>query len=422
MFGRKAPPDSERAAVSQSQASRHRVLVRPTREGHGVTTLELLFDLVFVFALTQVTAVMAHGLSWGTMLRGLVLLALLWWAWCSYAWLGNQARADEGILRAGFIAAMAAMFVVALAIPAAWHNSSGGLPAAMTLAVALGLVRLGHLAVYVVAAAGDRGLRRQLARTAVPVVTAAALLVAGATVGEPGQTVLWAAALVIDYTGVYLAGSDDWRLPAPEHFAERHGLIVLIALGESVVSIGVGVEGLPLTWPLVAAVLLGLACTVALWWSYFDVVAPVAARVLASRTGPQRTRLARDSYTYLHFPMVAGIICLAVGLKKVMLYVADTSQYTLSSPLDAGPLWALYGGTATYLLAHLAFRKRNIGSINRPRLLVCSLLVVAPLAVAKLPALVTLMVLTAFLVGLIAFEVTRYAGARDAIRHGEAPA
>jgi low temperature requirement protein LtrA len=400
-----------------STGIRNRVLVRPTSEGHGVTTLELFFDLVFVFAITQVTTFMASDLSWRAALRGMVLLALLWWAWCSYAWLGNQAKADEGLIRASLITAMGALLVVALTIPEAWADSGGGLSAPVVLAASLGLVRLGHLAVFAVAAAGDTGLRRQLARTAVPVLVAAVLLVVGAVIGGRPQTALWALALVIDYSGVYFAGT-DWRLPSARHFAERHGLIILIALGESIVSIGVGVGGLPITLPVILAALLGLAVSVALWWAYFDVVAPVAERTLASLSGTQRTRLARDSYTYLHFPMVAGIVYLALGLKKVTEYVADTEHHALSDPLAAGPLWAMYGGVACYLLAHLAFRQRNIGSINRPRLSVALVLLAAPLVVGGLPALAALALLTAVLIALIAFEVIRYAEARDAIRHG----
>ncbi len=391
--------------------------MRPTGEDHSVTTLELFFDLVFVFAITQVTAFMADDLSWRGALRGLVLLALLWWAWCSYAWLGNQARADGGLIRASMIAAMGVLFMVALTIPEAWDDSGGGPSAPLVLAIGLGFVRLGHLAVYGVAAAGDAGLRRQLARTAVPVGIAAGMLVAGAITGGPTQTGLWGLALVVDYTGVYLAGS-DWRLPSARHFAERHGLIVLIALGESIVAIGVGVGGLPITLATMVAAGLGLAVSVALWWSYFDVVAPVAARTLAGTSGLERSRLARDSFTYLHFPMVAGIVYLALGLKKVTESVADTEHHALSEPLAAGPLWAMYGGAACYLLAHLAFRQRNIGSINRPRLCVALLLVAAPLVVGGLPALAALSVLAAVLVALISFEVVRYAEARDVIRHG----
>ena len=394
---------------------RFRARIVPTQEGHGVTTLELFFDLVFVFAITQVTALMAEDLGWRGVLRGLVLLALLWFVWCSYAWLGNQAHADEGIVRAAVIAAMAAMFLAALAIPEAWQDEGGGIRAPVVLAGAIALVRLLHLSVYAVAALGDADLRRQLLRTAIPVSVAVTLLVVGALIGGATQTVLWALALLIDYSGVYASGT-GWRLPSPEHFAERHGLIIIIALGESIIAVGVGVLDLPLTVPIAAAALLGLALSVALWWLYFDVVAPVAERELRRRDGVERVRLARDSYTYLHFPMVAGVIYLALGLKKVAEYVGDTSHHSLTDPLPATALWAMYGGVAAYLIAHLAFRLRNVGSINRPRAVVALVVLVAPLAVGDLPALAALGVLAGLLVALIAFEVIRYAEARAAVR------
>ncbi|HYP46047.1 MAG TPA: low temperature requirement protein A [Propionibacteriaceae bacterium] len=403
------------AAGAPRASRRLRLRVQPTTEGHAVTTLELFFDLVFVFAITQVTAFMADDLGWRAALRGLVLLALLWWAWCSYAWLGNQAHADEGVVRVAMIVAMAALFVVALAIPEAWGDRGGGISAPVVLAVALTVVRLGHIAVYLVAAAGDVLLRRQLLRTAVPVCIAAALLVTGAVQGGVTQTALWALALAVDYTGIYLAGT-DWRLPAPRHFAERHGLIVIIALGESLIAVGVGIADQALTVPVVGMALLGLAVSVALWWAYFDVVAPVAERVLMSRTGADRVRLGRDSYTYLHFPMIAGVIYLALGLKKVAEYVADTAHHTLADPLPTTALWALYGGAAAYLLGHLGFRLRNIGSVNRPRAGVALLVLSVPVFAGSLPALAALAILAALVVGLVLYETVHYAQARAAVR------
>jgi low temperature requirement protein LtrA len=407
--------DADRTPGDARPRRRPRAHIVPTGEQHAVTTLELFFDLVFVFAFTQVTAFMADDLGVRGVLRGLVLFALLWFVWCSYTWLGNQARADEGVVRLAMIVAMGATFLVALAIPEAWGDEGGGISAPVVLAVALAIVRIVHLGVYAVAALGDAGLRTQLVRTAIPVGTAVTLLVVGAVVGGPAQTVLWAAALVVDYTGVYLSGT-DWRLPAPGHFAERYGLIVIIALGESIIAVGVGVADLPLTVPMIAAAILGLVVSVALWWAYFDVVAPVAERELRRREGTERVRLARDSYTYLHFPMVAGVIYLALGVKKVAEYVGDESHHTLADPLPATALWALYGGVVAYLVAHLGFRLRNVGSINRPRAVVAVVLLLAPLAVRPLPALAALAVLAAVLVALIVYEVLRYADARAAVR------
>ena len=396
--------------------------VESSEGDHPVTPLELLFDLVFVFAITNVTALMAHELTGRGMLRGLVVIALLWWAWCSYAWLGNQARADEGIVRAGLVTAMGAMFLVALAIPHSWDDAHGsGLSAALLLAVGLSVVRGVHLAVYAIAARGDQGLRRTLVRTFWPVAGAALLLVVGAVLGGPAQTVLWLSALVVDYVGVYLSGA-EWRLPSPAHFAERHGLMIIIALGESLVSIGVGLGDDPVTGPIVVVGLLGVVVAVSLWWTYFDVVAPVAEHVLADRTGADRIRLARDSYTYLHLPMVAGIIFVALGLKLTAATVGDTEHHGLGTPLPLVALLALYGGITVYLLAHLAFRLRNLGSINRPRLVMALIVLLAPLAVRSLPALAQLGIVAALLVGLIGFETIRYGAARDAIRHGHRPA
>jgi low temperature requirement protein LtrA len=239
---------------------------RPTDSTHSVTTLELFFDLVFVFAFTQVTQLMADDPSVTGVLRGLVLLALLWWAWCSYAWLGNQAHADEGVVRLTMIVAMGAMFVVALAIPESFDDMPGGLFAPFVLAACYAVVRAAHIACYFVAAGDDAGLRRQLLLTAVPVAAASGLLVAGGAAGPPYQLGLWLLALLVDYAGIWITGTSGWRLPSPRHFAERFGLIVIVALGESLVAIGVGVAGEPVSVPVVAASALGVVVAVSMWW------------------------------------------------------------------------------------------------------------------------------------------------------------
>jgi low temperature requirement protein LtrA len=395
------------------------LLSRPTDESHRVTTLELFFDLVFVFAITQVTAFVAADLTADGVVKGSLLVVLLWFAWASFSWLGNQAKADEGVLRLGLVAAMAGLFVVALAIPESYGDAGEGVSAPLLLALALTFVRLSHLVVYAVAADGDRALLRQLAVTAVPVALACSLLVAGALVGGGGQVLLWFAAAAVDTAAYRIGDASDWRLAAPAHFAERHGLIVIIAIGESIVAIGVGVGGLPLTGAVVLAAVLGLAVSVALWWTYFDVVALVAERVLTGKQGRERNSLARDSYSYLHLPMVAAIIFMAVGMKKVVSYVADTEGHDLSDPLTGIPLGLLYGGASVYLLAHIAFRLRNVQTLNKARLVVALALVPLALLAARLPALASLGLLAAVLLGLVAFEALRFAEARDRIRHAE---
>jgi low temperature requirement protein LtrA len=303
--------------VSTRSLQRH---VHPTDDTHRVTSLELFFDLVFVYGLTQVTALMAAGgPTWHKALEGLLVLALLWFAWSSYAWLGNQAKADEGVLRLALVVAMVCVFFAALAIPNAFQESAGSIDAGLLLALSLIVLRSVHLTVYLIAAGDDRGLRRQLFITAIPIAGWAVLLLVGAEFDGGTRLGLWALALAIDYVGIFVSSrAGGWRLNAAGHFAERHGLIVIIAIGESIVSIGVGAAAYPLTGPVLVAVLLGLAISVTLWWSYFDVVAPVAERVLTRARGQTRATLARDSYTYLHFPMVVGIIYAALGMKKVV--------------------------------------------------------------------------------------------------------
>ena len=202
-----APPGSRLAFLTRFQS---------TDASHRVTTLELLFDLVFVFAFTQVTQLMADDPTVVGVTRGLVLLALLWWAWSSYAWLGNQAHAEEGIVRLTVLVAMTAMFVVALAIPEAFDDREGGLFAPVVLAVCYALVRMAHLGCYLIAAGDDAGLRRQLYVTAIPVSSAGVLLVVGGILGPPYQTGFWALALLVDYAGICLVGTSGWRLNSPD--------------------------------------------------------------------------------------------------------------------------------------------------------------------------------------------------------------
>jgi low temperature requirement protein LtrA len=312
---------------------------------------------------------------------------------------------------------MAAMFVVALAIPESFADLEGGLFAPFVLAACYAVVRIAHLVCYWLAAGDDSGLRRQLLVTAVPVVPAVALLVVGGAVGPPYQTLFWAGALLVDYSGIWLTGTTGWRVHSAAHFAERHQLIMIVALGESLVAIGVGVAEKAISGWVIVGATLGVALSVSLWWLYFDVVAQVAERALAHSRGDDRVRLARDSYTYLHFPIVISIIYIALGLKKVLEYVADTDHHDLTDALTGAPLVALYGGVAVYLLGHVAFRKRNVGTWN-PHRTIAAVLLLALLALAwQLPAIAALGLVTGVLVALVAYELVRFAAARDEVRH-----
>jgi low temperature requirement protein LtrA len=374
------------------------------RDGEQVTPLELFFDLVFVLALTQCTTLIAHTPTWAGMLKGLLVLGLLWWSWCGYAWLTSVVDPEEGAVRLAMFAAMAAFLVCALCVPGAFGTE------ALLFACAYAAVRAAHIVLFVLASREDPDLRHSVLGLAASTALAVGLLLAGAIAGGAAQVGLWGLALVLDMGGPFLFGAEGWRL-VPGHFAERHGLIVIIALGESIVAIGVGARAV-IGAGVVAAAVLGMVVAATLWWAYFDVVAIVAARRLAkARAGRERNEIARDSYSYLHLPMVAGIALVAVGLKGTLASVTH--------PLGLVPAAAMLGGGAMYLLAHVAFRWRNIHRLTWQRLL-CAVVLVALLGVEVVlepPSLVTLGALAAILTLLIAYEALHFAELRDRIRH-----
>ncbi|WP_328998601.1 low temperature requirement protein A [Kribbella sp. NBC_00709] len=251
------------------------------------------------------------------------------------------------------------LFVIALAIPEAFHNLPGGLPGPVVIALAYFVLRAMHLVLLWLIADGDKVLRRTIALFAIGKVIATALLLVASQYHGTTQTMLWAGALASDYISTYLVDARGWRFNSPAHWAERHGLIIIIALGESIVAIGVGVTDLPISWPILVASLLGLAVCTALWWIYFDATVRYGERALAAEPPETRPWLARDAYTFLHLPMVAGIVLLAVGLKKVLEYVGDTEHHHLSQPLHGIGLFALFVGVVLYLLGHVGFKRRT---------------------------------------------------------------
>ncbi|MGQ0630906.1 MAG: low temperature requirement protein A [Sporichthyaceae bacterium] len=391
-------------------------LERRERE-ETATTLELFFDLVFVFALTQVTAFMAKDLDALRLTQGVLILGLLWWSWVGYAWLGNVIKADEGAARLALLGAMGAMFVIALAIPEAFDDAPGGWSAPYALATGYFVLRAIHIGTYWVASAGDRGLRRQLLRFAASALLATTLLMIAAGVGGDARTWLWVAALAADYVGTYAGGASGWRLASATHFAERHGLIMIVALGESIVAVGVGVTDRPFSEAIALAALLGLALTSALWWMYFDTSSLLAERALATCPEDQRARLARDAYSFLHLPMMVGIVLLALGMKKVLEYVSDTEGHDLDDPLKGTALLALVLGVSAYLAGQVAFIARCGAGVRIHRLVLAG--AVLPLAVlgAQLPAMATLAVLAVVVSATVAWESWRFAAQRHKVRH-----
>jgi low temperature requirement protein LtrA len=367
-----------------------------------VAPLELFFDLVFVFALTQVTLLMSKQPTWTGLGQGLLVLAALWWAWGAYAWLTNYIAAEEDRERLLMFAVMGAFLVAALAVPNAFGDD------ALLFAVAYAVARWLHI--FIFAEANDdldaaEAIRR-LARTALP---APALLIGASFLDGPAQALVWALALAIDFSGPYMFGVRGFRV-SPAHFAERFSLIVIIALGESIVAIGAGLEG-ELDAGVVGAALLGLVIACGIWWAYFDVVAIVSEHHFREARGERLLLMARDSYSYLHLPIIAGIVLVALGVKKAIGHVDE--------PLDTIPAVALFGGIALYYAGHLGFRMRNVRSLNRPRLVaLVACLCLIPVA-REVDAIVALALAAGVTSAVIAFETIRYAEARRRVRYGD---
>jgi low temperature requirement protein LtrA len=374
------------------------------QDEHRVTPLELFFDLVFVFAMTQVTSLLADNPTWGGVLRGMLLLAALWWAWEAYGWLTSAIDVDEGGVRLVMLASVGAMLVVALAVPGAFGDD------AVIFGVAYLVVRALHLLLSAVVAGDDPVRRGALLRFVPTALLGGSLLVVAGFLHGNARIALWVVALAIDYLGPTVVGvGQGWRV-APEHFAERHGLIVLIALGESIIAIGIG-AGFELVAGVIVGAALGIAVVSALWWLYFDVAQIIARQRLMEARGLDLHRLALHAYGYLHLPIVAGVVLFALGLK--------TTLGDIGEELETVPAVGLCGGAALYLVGHIAFLYRATGYLFRRRTIgAIVLFALMPIAVA-IPALAALALVSAVCSLIVAYEALRYREQRIGLRHPE---
>jgi low temperature requirement protein LtrA len=379
-----------------------RRLVRADPRDATVSPLELFFDLVFVFALTQVTAFMADEPTFAQLGRGMVVLAIIWWAWSGYTWLTSTVDPELVLPRVVMFAAMAAMLLVALATPGAFGDDG------VLWGVAYLAVRLLHAALFALAARGDPALGRAVLSLVASLVPGGGLIIlASAAFDGATRDALWVLAVLLDYGIVLGIGAEGWHVHA-KHFAERFSLVVIIALGESVVAIGVGAESVALDTEVVVAAILAIGIVCLLWWAYFDVVAVLAEERFGTAVGGDQLRMARDAYALLHLPMIAGIVLFALGVKKVLEHIHD--------PLKDMPAVALCGGLALYLLAHVAFRRRTVGSVAWPRIVAAAAcLVLIPIG-TRVSGVVMLGLLLVLCVALIGYEVMRDAELRTRVR------
>ena len=383
-----------------SPETRHR-LSAVRREGERVTPLELFFDLVFVLAITQCTALMSHDQTWSGLAQGLLILGVLWWAWVGYSWLTSVIDPEAEAVRFVIFVAMAALLIVSLCVQEAFDNL------ALTFALGIGVFRTAHIALFMLAGADDQDLRRSVIGLAVSTAVAVGLLIVASLFDGVAQGALWALAIFLDMAGPYFFGSEGWKI-VPGHFAERHGLILIIALGESIVAIGVGASG-ALDLGIGAAAVLGVFLAAALWWTYFDVVALVSARRLGeAEVGKIQNELARDSYSFIHLLMIAGIVLMALGMKVTIGHYDEH--------LHDVPAFALLGGLAVYLIGLVAFRYRHVQTLNRHRLgLAIVLLFLIPVA-TSVDALISLAMAVVLIWVMILFEHRRYGPGRAQLR------
>ncbi len=368
------------------------------QEEHRVTPRELFFDLVFVFAFTQVATLLAHEPTFTGIGHGVLVLAALWWAWTAYAWLTNTVDPEESAIGAALLVALIAMFVAALAVPGVFDDDGVLFGAAFLVVCAM------HTVLYAVAARENPALLRAVVRLAPWVLLGATLiLVAGFT--DEARTWLWLAALAVTYVGAAVSGSAGWQLH-PSHLAERYGLVMIIALGEAFISIGIGAAGITIGLREVVASILGLLVATSFWLAYFDFFSIRGERLLHDVHGPERIALARDLYAYAHFPMIVGIVLFAFAMKTIVGH-ADVR-------LDDVTAFALCGGSALYLLTYSVIRTRIVRrpSVSRGRFVAAvALLLTLPLATA-IPALAALALVTVIWLGLHAYELVWWRQAR----------
>lgn len=395
--------------------------------GAKVTRLELFYDLVFVYAFLNVTMVTAARFTPTALLKGLLVLALLWFAWTSFVTLGNAIRADEGIVPLLGFATMAAVFVLAVVLPDAFGDAAPGVPGDLIFVACYLFVRLLQVVGFWYVGRLDPRSRAAWRLLAIPALGSSGLLLVAATVPAwllddgaefVARVVLWLLAVGVEYAARVAIGTGRLNLVSAGHWADRHALIVLIALGESIISLGIGhgpQSRLPLTWSVIGASVLGMAVIAALWWAYFDALAIAAEQALHRTQGAARVALARDAYTYLHLPMIAGIILFALGLKRALTVIADHGH----QPLGTIDRYVLYGGVLLYLLALLGFQIRTVrprGRFHWGPLVPLVLLVLLILLPHRLPAVPGLLLLTLLIVSMLLVQGVRSRGPRRWLR------
>ena len=360
-------------------------------DGRSVGNLELFFDLTFVFAMSQVTHLMLHDISWQGFGRGVLALLALWWAWVCYAWLTNLFEIARVIHTTLIILAMAAMLIAVIALPTAFTTG------ALVFGLALLAVRLINAGMFIASSSRDEAeLASAIRRLAPGLLIGPALIVAAAFMPSPYRELLWIAAAAVDFGSPLIARISELRV-VPSYFVARHGSVIIIALGETIVELGAGAEDLHHPRVL-GAVVLGVLISASLWWTYFGLTAGAELRMQRT-SAVDRPRLARDAYSYLHLPLVAGIIFFAVGARVSIEHIGE--------PLAPLPALALTGGVALFYAGEVAYRWRDHHQLVVDRLLAAAACLLTFPVATSVPAVLSLTILTAIGILRLAWELWR---------------
>ena len=307
----------------------------------SATFVELFFDLVFVFGITQIVGLLHHDLSWAGAGHAILTFWLVWWAWTQFTWALNAADTEHPWIELATLVATAVAFFMSVAVPEAF---SGG---ALWFALPYVAVRVIGLGIYVGVMWENPEGRKGLRAFSTASIGGFVAVVIGALAGPETQWMFWLLVIILDMVAATAAGEGDWGIH-PEHFAERHGLIVIIALGESLIVAAGGLVGAERTTSVLVVGFLAVAITCTLWWTYFPVAKPELEASLARAEGPARARMARDAFSFAHFPMLCGVIAYAVAVEAAIAHPADPLGDAERLALALG-LFLFVGGLAVAL-------------------------------------------------------------------------
>lgn len=366
-------------------------------EDRSASFVELFFDLVFVFGVTQVAASIHGHLDWPTLGKAAIVLMLLWWAWTQFTWTAGNADFDELRPRFVLLVATAGTFVLATAVQGAFADDG----ARFSLAY-FGVISI--FAVFYMSLVRGTDQMAGFLAYAPRLMAGSALVLIGGFVSEDIRIWFWLAAVIVNIVSTLAVERNEYPIVA-SHFSERHGLFVIIVLGEALIAIGVGVVGQAGSLAFYIAGTAMLLTVLAMWWSYFDWLFRVGEKALKAATGIAQGRLARNAYSIAHYPLVAGVILFAIGTEELLAHP--------DFPLDRATRWAFVGGLIVFLLSESVMARLFTRHTAWERLIAIALLGLAALALGGLNAVTFGVVVCLVLVTTLGVETVRH---REALR------